>query len=117
MIFLKTYCIDAELTRRSTEKLSGLNEADTSFGLKDVESKLSLIPQIVLQNAWVNIISQNEEEGKFQFCGRTVLDNLTVLVSVTVDPSSGKGRVKVNCENAIMGSTLANVLKSFILKA
>jgi hypothetical protein len=93
-----------------------LNEAEASFVLKDAPSQMGRISEVVLENANVNPVSVDEESGKFQFSGQTVLDSKPLLISITIDSQTGKGRCKVNCENAIMGSTLASSLKNNIQK-
>ena len=93
------------------KKLGGMNEQSgkfpTSVDNNNVASKVIGIANVV-------VLSNDVSKGVFQFAGKSVLDGNDVLVSVEVREAFC--RLKVNCSNAIFGTTLFRELKKVLEK-
>jgi len=92
------------------KKLGGMNEASDTFILKDVES-VSGITQKVLSFCYVSTVNADVDNGKFNFSGKTQIEDVPLLISVNVDRASGKTTLSVRSENTVLNSRLLKELK------
>ena len=68
------------------------------------------IAQKVIDFFNVAIVTNDNVVGKYEFAGKTVIDDQNVLISINSD-GSGSAKCRVNCGNALFSNTLLNALK------
>jgi hypothetical protein len=91
-----------------------MNELSDKVTLKDAATEAGQIIQRVLQCAYLAVVSSDLLTSKFQFSGRTMLNDEVVLVSVVVDKSTGEAKCTINSENSVLNAMLLKALKPAI---
>jgi len=100
---------DAEKT------LKGMNELSDTLSLKDPQSEVTQVSQRVLQCAYLSPTESDYDAGRFKFAGKTMLNDELLLLSVTVDKSTGSTKLVVNSENTVLNAMLLKQLKNAIV--
>lgn len=102
-----------------------MNESSDFATLKNV-SDANSVPQRILSAAYLSTSSsdsetglimqriQNNNVGKYKFSGKTMIDDIVLLVSADVDKESGKVKLTVQSENTVLNDMLLKQLKKAV---
>lgn len=105
-------------TQRQGE-MSGMQEANCEVTVKLDPRSFKQIPKQVLRNANVGITVGSAnwlQTGKCRFVGRRSGSQNPMLFSVEVSPTTGAGKVRVNCESAMSATTFLRTLRDAVLE-
>ena len=92
-----------------------MNELTDTVTLKDVNTDINNVTQRVLQCAYLSTTTTDPFNGKFQFSGRSMLNDEVVLVTILVDKSTGVAKCTINSENTVLNAMLLKALKTAIV--